>query len=76
METAEREPVDPDRPDPSTIQVVLDVALCNDAELVAPVDADGEWAPIGETMEAALVVAAMKAGSDVSELRTSISPSR
>jgi P-type Ca2+ transporter type 2C len=70
-ETAEREPVDPDRPDPSTIQTVLrDIALCNDAEVVAPVDADGEWAPIGDPMEAALVVAAMKAGADVSELRS------
>ncbi len=71
VETAEREPVDPDRPDPSTIQAVLrDIALCNDAEVVAPVDADGEWAPIGDPMEAALVVAAMKAGADVSELRS------
>jgi Ca2+-transporting ATPase len=71
METAEREPVDPDRLDPSTIQAVLrDIALCNDAEVVAPVDADGEWAPIGDPMEAALVVAAMKAGADVSELRS------
>jgi magnesium-transporting ATPase (P-type) len=71
IEAAEHEPVSPHRSDPSAIQAVLrDIALCNDAEVEAPMDADGEWAPIGDPMEAALVVAAMKAGADVSELRS------
>lgn len=71
IEAAEHEPVSPHRSDLPTIHAILrDIALCNDAEVVPPTDADGEWAPIGDPMEAALVVAAMKAGADVSELRS------
>jgi Ca2+-transporting ATPase len=59
------------RPDRPAIQAILrDIALCNDAEVVRPIDADGEWVPVGDPMEAALVVAAMKTGADVTELRT------
>ena len=71
IEAAEHEPVSPHRSDVPTIHAILrDIALCNDAEVVPPTDADGEWAPIGDPMEAALVVAAMKAGADGSELRS------
>jgi P-type Ca2+ transporter type 2C len=71
IEAAEHEPVSPHRSDVPTIHAILrDIALCNDAEVVPPTDAYGEWAPIGDPMEAALVVAAMKAGADVAELRS------
>jgi Ca2+-transporting ATPase len=62
---------DPDRPHRQAIHALLrDIALCNDAEVVPPIDAGGEWSPIGDPMEVALVVAAMKAGADVSDLRS------
>ncbi len=44
-------------------------ALCNDAELVAPVDAAAPWGVLGDPTEAALLVAAAKAGIDVKALR-------
>src|SRR5262245_14969677 len=70
MGTAEPVRVDLHHPDQSAIQAVLrELALCNDAEVVPPIDGDGEWTPIGDPMEAALVVAVMKAGLNVSELR-------
>jgi Ca2+-transporting ATPase len=44
-------------------------ALCNDAELVAPPDDRTQWAVLGDPTEAALLVAAGKAGIDVQALR-------
>jgi magnesium-transporting ATPase (P-type) len=44
-------------------------ALCNDAELVPPGDAAAQWTVLGDPTEAALLVAAGKAGIDVGALR-------
>jgi len=45
------------------------VALCNDAELVPPHDGATQWTVLGDPTEAALLVAAGKAGIDVGALR-------
>ena len=71
MDAVELDATDPSGRDGPAIHAILrDIALCNDADVVSPTEADGDWAPIGDPMEAALVVAAMKAGADISELRT------
>jgi magnesium-transporting ATPase (P-type) len=44
-------------------------ALCNDADLIAPDASNPRWRAIGDPTEAALVVAAKKAGIDVALLR-------
>ncbi|MFN0299968.1 MAG: cation-translocating P-type ATPase, partial [Burkholderiales bacterium] len=44
-------------------------ALCNDAELVPPQDDMAQWTVLGDPTEAALLVAAGKAGIDVRALR-------
>jgi magnesium-transporting ATPase (P-type) len=44
-------------------------ALCNDAELVPPQDDITQWTVLGDPTEAALLVAAGKAGIEVSALR-------
>jgi magnesium-transporting ATPase (P-type) len=43
--------------------------LCNDAELVAPADDTPQWTVLGDPTEAALLVAAGKAGIDAGALR-------
>ena len=45
-------------------------ALCNDAELVAPQDLQATWTVLGDPTEAALLVAARKAGIDIAALRS------
>jgi magnesium-transporting ATPase (P-type) len=45
------------------------VVLCNDAELVPPQDELAQWSVLGDPTEAALLVAACKAGIDVAILR-------
>jgi Ca2+-transporting ATPase len=45
------------------------VVLCNDAELVPPQDDMAQWTVLGDPTEAALLVAAGKAGIDVTALR-------
>ena len=45
------------------------VVLCNDAELVPPQDEVTQWTVLGDPTEAALLVAARKAGIDVRALR-------
>jgi magnesium-transporting ATPase (P-type) len=45
------------------------VVLCNDAELVPPQDDTAQWAVLGDPTEAALLVAAGKAGIGVAALR-------
>ncbi len=44
-------------------------ALCNDAELQPPEDEQASWSVLGDPTEAALLVAARKAGIDVAALR-------
>ncbi len=44
--------------------------LCNDAEVVAPQDELTQWSVLGDPTEAALLVAAVKHGVDVRELRS------
>ena len=44
-------------------------ALCNDADLLPPQGAQSSWSVLGDPTEAALVVAARKAGIDVAALR-------
>ena len=43
--------------------------LCNDAGLVAPTAATAQWTVLGDPTEAALLVAAAKAGIDIAALR-------
>ncbi|MFZ2650580.1 MAG: HAD-IC family P-type ATPase, partial [Burkholderiaceae bacterium] len=45
------------------------VVLCNDAELVPPQDDLAQWTVLGDPTEAALLVAAGKAGIDMAALR-------
>jgi Ca2+-transporting ATPase len=45
------------------------VVLCNDAELVPPQDDMAQWTVLGDPTEAALLVAASKAGIEVRALR-------
>ena len=54
----------------SAVTALLRAAvLCNDAELVAPKDNVAHWTVLGDPTEAALLVAAGKAGIDVAALR-------
>ncbi|HSE72486.1 MAG TPA: HAD-IC family P-type ATPase, partial [Nocardioidaceae bacterium] len=50
-------------------RLLRDLVLCNDAHLTGPVD--GEWGVVGDPMEAAMLVAAAKAGVGTSDLRPS-----
>ncbi|MDQ0793336.1 cation-translocating P-type ATPase [Streptomyces sp. B1I3] len=43
-------------------EVLVAAALCNDASLVPPADADAPWAALGDPTEAALLTGAAKAG--------------
>jgi magnesium-transporting ATPase (P-type) len=53
-------------PSPDLIALVEAGALCNDASLE---EQDGRWSAVGDPTEAALLVAARKAGTDLGELR-------
>jgi magnesium-transporting ATPase (P-type) len=57
-------------PADATVAALLRAAvLCNDAELVPPHDDVAQWTVLGDPTEAALLVAAGKAGIDVCALR-------
>ena len=55
--------------DPLVTGMLEAVVLCNDAELVAPAGELTQWAVLGDPTEAALLVAAKKAGLDMDALR-------
>jgi magnesium-transporting ATPase (P-type) len=58
------------RPTDTALTALLQAAvLCSDAELVPPADDVTQWAVLGDPTEAALLVAAGKAGVDVRALR-------
>ena len=64
----------PDRTDSSgarhpVVAVLRAAALCNDAALVPPTGAGGDWTASGDPMEAALLTAAHRAGLDPEALR-------
>ncbi len=48
---------------PSLVPLLRDLVLCNDAKLSGPVD--GTWGIVGDPMEAALLIAALKHDPDV-----------
>ncbi|GAA4990166.1 HAD-IC family P-type ATPase [Kitasatospora paranensis] len=48
----------------AAVALLRTAALCNDASLRPPVAADGRWTLLGDPTEAALLVAAVKAGLD------------
>ncbi|BCJ31811.1 cation-translocating P-type ATPase [Actinocatenispora sera] len=52
-----------------TGRLARDLVLCNDAELIAPPAADGDWTPIGDPMEAALITAAGRLGAAAAATR-------
>jgi Ca2+-transporting ATPase len=60
-------------PDPAGALTTLlrDVVLCNDSELLAPDGDQASWRPMGDPTEAALVVAAAKAGVPAESTRAS-----
>jgi calcium-translocating P-type ATPase len=54
----------------AAVTALLEAAvLCNDAELVPPEDEVAQWTVLGDPTEAALLVAAGKAGIDIGALR-------
>jgi len=55
--------------DPAIFALLQAVVLCNDAELVPPRDGGAQWTVLGDPTEAALLVAAGKAGIEVHALR-------
>lgn len=55
--------------DPGLAPLLQAMVLCNDAELVPPSDDTAGWTVLGDPTEAALLVAAVKAGLDVTALR-------
>ena len=55
--------------DPALVGLLEGAALCNDAEVVPPHDDVSQWAILGDPTEAALLVAAAKAGIDYRALR-------
>ncbi len=58
-----------DGADPSVAALLHAVVLCNDAELVPPHDDVTTWTALGDPTEAALLVAAGKAGIEIHGLR-------
>ena len=56
-------------PDLAITALLRAAALCNDAELVPPQDEKTQWTVLGDPTEAALLVAARKAGIEVAALR-------
>ncbi len=59
-----------DRADPALAALLQAAVLCNDAELTAPQSPGDQWSVLGDPTEAALLVAAVKAGIDVQALRS------
>ena len=57
--------------DAPVLAMLEGVVLCNDAELVAPGGDLTQWTVLGDPTEAALLVAAHKAGIDIAALRRS-----
>ena len=55
--------------DPALVALLEGSALCNDAEVVPPHDHASPWTILGDPTEAALLVAAAKAGIDYRALR-------
>jgi Ca2+-transporting ATPase len=55
--------------DPGLRPLLEAVALCNDAQLLRPDEADPRWRAVGDPTEAALVTLAMKGGIDIDRLR-------
>ena len=47
---------------PDVVELLTAAALCNDASLVPPADADGRWSGLGDPTEVALLAAAGKLG--------------
>jgi Ca2+-transporting ATPase len=60
-------PIDPG--DAGVCDLLRAAVLCNDAELMAPDAEENAWTVLGDPTEAALLVAASKAGIDVTALR-------
>ncbi|MBK6862437.1 MAG: HAD-IC family P-type ATPase [Ideonella sp.] len=59
-----------DAADEAVAALLRGAALCNDAELVPPADDRAQWTVLGDPTEAALLVAAVKAGIDLQALRS------
>ena len=55
--------------DESVMALMQAMVLCNDADLVPPQGDNASWSVLGDPTEAALLVAARKAGIDVAALR-------
>nr|WP_308606532.1 HAD-IC family P-type ATPase [Massilia sp. DJPM01] len=55
--------------DPQVMALLQAVVLCNDAELLPPGDEKTQWTVLGDPTEAALLVAARKAGVEIANLR-------
>jgi Ca2+-transporting ATPase len=55
--------------DPAVRRLLEAAALCNDAQLVPPGDADPRWRALGDPTEAALLTLALKACIDLEALR-------
>jgi Ca2+-transporting ATPase len=53
---------------PDIVELLTAAALCNDASLVPPGDAEGSWGGLGDPTELALLAAAAKVGLDRSRL--------
>jgi magnesium-transporting ATPase (P-type) len=56
-------------PDPELASLLEAAALCNDAHLHGPIGEPGQWTPIGDPTEVALVALAIKAGLVPATLR-------
>ncbi len=59
-----------DAADPALVALLRAAVLCNDAELAPPQDEIASWTVLGDPTEAALLVAARKAGLDAAALRS------
>ncbi len=59
-----------DAADPALQTLLRATVLCNDAELARPQDGSDHWTVLGDPTEAALLVAARKAGLDPTSLRS------
>ena len=61
---------------PDVVELLAAAALCNDAGLVPPADADGRWSGLGDPTEVALLAAAGKAGTASRRARADLSARR